>query len=81
MDGWQRRYRLSNGPGGLGVTCTAEGLALAGVPLLAKGASGFQVRSAEEVAVLLERAYGRAELNAAVLLSGFGKIAIWLRLL
>ncbi|MBB6250464.1 hypothetical protein [Nitrospirillum iridis] len=55
MDGWQRRYRLSNGPGGLGVSCTAEGLALAGVPLLAKAPGGFQARPAAEVALLLKR--------------------------
>ncbi|WP_148294097.1 hypothetical protein [Azospirillum sp. B4] len=74
MDGWQRRYRLSNGPGGLGVSCTAEGLALAGVPLLAKGAGGFQVRPAAEVAVLLRRAYAGAEPGAAVL-PGLTRIA------
>ncbi|MEA1676182.1 hypothetical protein [Nitrospirillum sp. BR 11163] len=75
MDGWQRRYRLSNGLGGLGVTCTAEGLALAGVPLLAKGANGFQVRPGGDVSVLLKCAYGPAEPNAAVLLPGLSKIA------
>ncbi|TWB60484.1 hypothetical protein [Nitrospirillum viridazoti] len=74
MDGWQRRYRLNNGPGGLGVSCTAEGLALAGVPLLAKGAGGFQARPAAEVAVLLTRAYAGAEPNAAIL-PGLTKIA------
>ncbi|MDG3441728.1 hypothetical protein [Nitrospirillum amazonense] len=74
MDGWQRRYRLSNGPGGLGVSCTAEGLALAGVPLLAKGPGGFQARPAAEVAVLLKRAYAGAEPGTAVL-PGLTKIA------
>ncbi|TWB44290.1 hypothetical protein [Nitrospirillum pindoramense] len=74
MDGWQRRYRLSNGPGGLGVSCTGEGLALAGVPLLAKGAGGFRARPAAEVAVLLGRAYAGAEPGAAVL-PGLAKIA------
>ncbi|MBB6251940.1 hypothetical protein [Nitrospirillum iridis] len=74
MDGWQRRYRLSNGPGALGLSCTAEGLALAGVPLLAKGAGGFHARSAAEVAVLLKRAYAGAEPNAAIL-PGLTKIA------
>ncbi|MEA1672236.1 hypothetical protein [Nitrospirillum sp. BR 11163] len=67
MDGWQRRYRLSNGPGGLGVSCTAEGLTLAGVPLLAKGTGGFQPRPAAEVEKLLKRAYAGAELNTAML--------------
>ncbi|MDZ5647792.1 hypothetical protein [Nitrospirillum sp. BR 11828] len=74
MDGWQRRYRLSNGPGGLGISCTAEGLALAGVPLLAKGVGGFHVRSAAEVETLLKRAYAGAEPGAAVL-PGLTKIA------
>ncbi|MDZ5649588.1 hypothetical protein [Nitrospirillum sp. BR 11828] len=67
MDGWQRRYRVSNSPGGLGLSCTAEGLALAGVPLLAKGAGGFQVRPAAEVAVLLQRAYAGAAPGTTVL--------------
>jgi hypothetical protein len=74
MDGWQRRYRLSNGPGGLGVSCAAEGLALAGVPLLAKGAGGFRVRPAAEVETLLRRAYASREPGAAVL-PGLTKIA------
>ncbi|WP_148294049.1 hypothetical protein [Azospirillum sp. B4] len=74
MDGWQRRYRLSNGPGGLGLSCTAEGLALAGVPLLAKGAGGFQARSVAEVALLLKRAYVGMEPGAGVL-PGLTKIA------
>ncbi|WP_148293751.1 hypothetical protein [Azospirillum sp. B4] len=74
MDDWQRRYRLSNGPGGLGVSCTTEGLALAGVPLVVKGAGGFRVRPAAEVGRLLRRAYAGAEPRAAVL-SGLSKIA------
>ncbi|TWB77691.1 hypothetical protein FBZ87_103510 [Nitrospirillum amazonense] len=74
MDGWQRRYRLSNGPGGLGLSCTAEGVGLAGVPLLVKGAGGFQARPAAEVAVLLRRAYAGVEPGAAVL-PGLTKIA------
>ncbi|MEA1650653.1 hypothetical protein UAJ10_16725 [Nitrospirillum sp. BR 11164] len=74
MDGWQRRYRLSNGPGGLGVSCTGEGLALAGVPLLVKGAGGFRARPAAEVAVLLKRAYAGAGPGATVL-PGISKIA------
>ncbi|MEA1676532.1 hypothetical protein [Nitrospirillum sp. BR 11163] len=77
MDGWQRRYRLSNGPGGpggLGVSCTAEGLALAGVPLMAKGAGGFHVRPAADVETLLKRAYAGAEPGTAVL-PGLTKIA------
>ncbi|TWB29039.1 hypothetical protein [Nitrospirillum bahiense] len=74
MDGWQRRYRLSNGPGGLGVSCTAEGLALAGVPLLAKGAGGFHVRPAAEVETLLKRAYAGAEPRAATMMLSNSKV-------
>ncbi|MDE1145222.1 MAG: hypothetical protein PW843_01205 [Azospirillaceae bacterium] len=82
MDGWQRRYRLGAGSGGLGLSCTGEGLALAGVPLLAKGAGGFQARPAAEVAVLLRRAYAGAAPDAqfdvplgATVLPGLAKIA------
>ncbi|TWB46032.1 hypothetical protein [Nitrospirillum pindoramense] len=74
MDGWQRRYRVSNGPGGLGLSCTTEGLALAGVSLLAKGVGGFQARPAAEVAVLLKRAYAGGE-PAAAALPALAKIA------
>ncbi|EGY01671.1 hypothetical protein AZA_62341 [Nitrospirillum viridazoti Y2] len=52
----------------------AEGLALVGVPLLAKGAGGFHVRPAAEVETLLKRAYAGAEPGAAVL-PGLTKIA------
>ncbi|MEA1674480.1 hypothetical protein [Nitrospirillum sp. BR 11163] len=74
MDGWQRRYRLNNCPGGLGVSCTGEGVALAGVPLLVKGARGFQPRPGTEVEALLRRAYAGAEQGAAIL-PGLAKIA------
>lgn len=65
MDGWERRYRLSNEAGGLGVSCTAGGLALAGVPLLNKGTAGFQVRP--EVGVLLRHIPQGLEPGAAML--------------
>ncbi|MDE1147083.1 MAG: hypothetical protein PW843_10755 [Azospirillaceae bacterium] len=74
MDGWQRRYRLDSSPGGLGVRCTDDGLALAGVPLLTKGAGGLQVRPAVEVTTLLRRAYAGTDPGAAVL-PGLAKIA------
>jgi len=45
-------YRLTNEPGGLGLSCTAAGLLLAGTPLLRKTATGFAPRSVAEVASL-----------------------------
>lgn len=53
-----RTFRLSNEPGGLGLSCTPAGVALAGVPLLQKTAAGFEPRAASEIAVLIKAAYG-----------------------
>ena len=53
-----RSFRLTNEPGGLGLTCSPAGLALAGVPLLAKTAAGFEPRPASEITALLKAAYG-----------------------
>ncbi len=36
-----RMFRLTNEPGGLGLSCTPEGVSLAGVPLLRKTQAGF----------------------------------------
>jgi hypothetical protein len=51
-------FRLTNEPGGLGLSCSPVGLTLAGVPLLAKTAEGFKPRPASEIAALIKAAYG-----------------------
>jgi hypothetical protein len=53
-----RMFRLTNEPGGLGLSCTSAGLSLAGVPLLHKTKTGFAPRSAPEIATLIQAAYG-----------------------
>ena len=44
-----RMFRLTNEPGGLGLSCTPDGLSLAGVPLLRKMQAGFAPRPAHLV--------------------------------
>jgi hypothetical protein len=53
-----RTFRLTNEPGGLGLSCTPAGLSLAGAPLLRKTEKGFAPRPLHEVASLIEAAYG-----------------------
>jgi hypothetical protein len=53
-----RKFRLTNEQGGLGLSCSPAGLALAGVPLLHETAAGFEPRPASEIATLLKAAYG-----------------------
>ncbi len=53
-----RMFRLTNEPGGLGLSCSPAGVALAGVPLLRSTQAGFVPRSASEIASLLKAAYG-----------------------
>jgi hypothetical protein len=53
-----RMFRLTNEPGGLGLSCTPEGVSLAGVPLLRKTRAGFVARPAAEISSLLKTAYG-----------------------
>lgn len=62
-----RNFRLTNEPGGLGLSCTAAGLALAGVPLLQKSATAFAVRPAADIEALIRAAYGDDVVLAAVL--------------
>jgi hypothetical protein len=52
-----RVFRLTNEPGGLGLSCTPTGVSLAGVPLLRKTRAGFAPRPASEIAALLKAAY------------------------
>ena len=53
-----RIYRLTNEPGGLGLSCTAAGLSLAGTPLLRSTEAGFAPRPGAEIASLMKAAYG-----------------------
>jgi len=53
-----RMFRLTNEPNGLGLSCTPDGLSLAGVPLLRRTRSGFVPRPTSEIASLLKAAYG-----------------------
>lgn len=69
-----RFYRLTNEPGGLGLSCTPAGLTLAGVPLLRKTEKGFVPRSAAEIVSLIEGAYG-ADGDLTRLKSSLGPIA------
>ena len=63
------RYGLTEDrDGGLGLSCTAAGLSLAGVPLLRKGGAGFAPRTPDEVETLLQAAYGdTARLSSSAL--------------
>ncbi len=53
-----RVFKLSNFPGSLGLSCSEEGLQLAGVPLLNHSEQGFTSRPAQEVERLLVSVYG-----------------------
>jgi hypothetical protein len=53
-----RMFRLTNEPGGLGLSCTPSGVSLAGVSLLHRTQAGFVPRPASEIASLLKAAYG-----------------------
>jgi hypothetical protein len=61
-------FRLTNEPGGLGLSCTQDGLTLAGMPLLRKTTAGFVPRPAAEIAALITAAYGedRTRLQSSV---------------
>src|SRR5579862_1461123 len=67
-------FRLTNEPGGLGLSCTHAGLSLAGVALLQKTRAGFAPRPAPEIAALIEAAYG-AESDPIRLESSLGAIS------
>jgi hypothetical protein len=53
-----RRFQLANDGDAAGLSCTLDGLSLAGAALLRKTAAGFSPRSADEIDVLLKAAYG-----------------------
>jgi hypothetical protein len=54
-----RRFSRAEGHDALGLDCTTKGVTLAGVPLLKTDAAGLARRSPDELAALLQAAYGR----------------------
>jgi hypothetical protein len=58
LGGMIRTFRLTNESGGLGLSCTSDGLSLAGVPLLQRTEAGFAPRPAPEIVSLMQAAYG-----------------------
>lgn len=69
-----RMFRLTNGPGGFGLSCNPDGLFLASTPLLTKTPAGFEPRPASEIAALIKAAYG-ASRDQIRLQSSLGSIA------
>lgn len=55
-----RQFRLAPRPDRPGLRCDAEGVSLAGIPLLQKTHDGFAPRSALEIDVLTKAGYGAA---------------------
>ncbi len=70
----ERSSRLTNEPGGRGLSCTESGLSLAGVPLLRKSATGFAPRPAAEIETLIRAAYDE-KAQANDLLPGIDVVA------
>jgi hypothetical protein len=76
----ERIFRLTNEPGGLGLSCTVAGLSLAGVNLLRKTKAGFAPRPAHEIRPLTEAAF-RSPGDAARLslsLDVINSVGFWL---
>jgi hypothetical protein len=69
-----RKFRLADETGSLGLKCTMAGLSLAGAPLLRTTAAGFEPRPADELSGLLKSAYGD-DVVPAELFGGFEVIA------
>ena len=69
-----RPFRLVDGPNGLGLSCTVEGLWLAGAPLLRRSASGFAPRPKAEIDALLKGAYS-PEFEPSHLFAGLEVVA------
>ena len=53
-----RRDQAAGHTAGLGLECVADGVALAGVPLLRTTPEGLAPRTADEITILLKAAYG-----------------------
>jgi hypothetical protein len=74
MDQRTVMFKLSQGPGSLGLNCKAGGLMLAGVPLLHKVRTGFVPRPRHEVRHLVTSAYG-ADIDVTAVTRGLGAVA------
>src|SRR3569623_180948 len=61
-----RHYRLTNEPGGLGLSCTPAGVSFAGVPLLRRSDTGFARRPRAEIKSLIN-AVCREDIDAVAL--------------
>jgi hypothetical protein len=68
------KYRLSDEPRDFGLSCTGQGLTLAGVPLLTRTKAGFLPRPAWEIDRLLSRSY-RTDIDSDRLAAGLGAVA------
>lgn len=69
-----RRFQLDDARGGTGLSCNAQGLWLAGRPLLRRTISGYAPRPADEIAALTKCAYGR-DMDPEGLVAGLRVIA------
>ena len=69
-----RHFRLTNEPGGLGLSCTSTGVSLAGVPLLRKVDTAFAPRPIAEIESLIRAACGE-NVGVAALLRSLDSIA------
>lgn len=67
-------FTLSKKRGSFGLDCNAQGLALAGVPLLRRAEKGFVSRPMEEVQWLIDRAY-QTKVDATPLIGGLDAVA------
>ena len=70
-----RRFRLSDDAGGLGLSCEYSGLNLAGAPLLRTAALGLAPRPIGDIAALINAAYGPGA-EAANLSPGLALVAV-----
>lgn len=70
----EQRFRLNDAPGSLGLSCRADGLTLAGVPLLRATDQGLVPREAAEIGSLLDAAY-RGEIDSAERLATLSAVA------
>jgi len=68
------RYRLSDEPRSFGLSCTANGLSLAGVPLLDRGQGYWHARTSNQIRMLIKQAYLGA-IDPVPLISGLGVVA------
>ena len=74
MTVYDRRFRLADRSGALGVSFDQDGLSLAGAPLLRRTITGLVPRPANELGVLMKGAYG-GERDVAALTAGLSVVA------